>query len=62
MVKRVVVSLIIAFRVIKGSSSYENWCKTILLSEKPGCYLSNVGHGFAGPHEELEDFVNNSTH
>jgi len=37
------------------------WCRNLLLQDKPGCYLDNVGVNFNGScEEELRDFVNNS--
>ena len=36
---------------------YEGWCKFILLSEKPGCYLDNVGKGYESMEAELREFV-----
>ena len=48
------------FPVKKKSNSYENWCKFILLSEKPGCYITNVGKEFQSFEEELRQFVVNS--
>ena len=50
------------YKVSKGSKNYESWCRSLLLSEKPGCYTSNVGQGFESMHAELEDFVKNSAH
>ena len=44
----------------KEKKNFELYCKTILLSEKPGCYPCNVGVGFENFKEELMDFVNNS--
>ena len=35
-------------------------CRYILLCEKPGCYISNVGTEFSSFEEELRDFVLNS--
>merc|ERR1712122_141782 len=46
--------------VHKGSNGYEEWCKTILLQDKPGCYLDNVGTQFESCEAELKDFVENS--
>ena len=45
--------------VRKGSPIYEQYCKTILLMDKPGCMLENVGKNFASCEEELRDFVEN---
>ena len=42
-----VFSPIQKFHISKKHKSYENWCKYILLAEKPGCYITNVGKGFA---------------
>ena len=52
-----VFSPIQKFQIKRTHSSYENWCKYILLSEKPGCYITNVGNGFVSFEEELRDFV-----
>ena len=38
----------------------EKYCKSLLLMEKPGCYLSNVGTEFESCEAELKDFVENS--
>ena len=51
---------IFMYTVPKDSARYENYCKSTLLFEKPGCYLSNVGEGFDSFHDELKDFVENS--
>ena len=48
------------YMVPQGSARYETYCKSTLLFEKPGCYLSNVGEGFDSFHDELKDFVQNS--
>ena len=48
------------FPVKKISKSYESMCRCILLSEKPGCYSTNVGTEFQSFEEELRDFVLNS--
>ena len=48
------------YTVPKDSARYETYCKSTLLFEKPGCYLSNVGEGFDSFHDELKDFVENS--
>ena len=51
------------FRYIvnKKRPNYEMWCKNVLLQDKPGCYLDNVGKNFEGSCEaELKDFVENS--
>ena len=48
------------YTVHKDSARYETYCKSTLLFEKPGCYLSNVGEGFDSFHDELKDFVENS--
>ena len=52
-----VFSPIQKFQISKKHKSYENWCKYILLAEKPGCYITNVGKGFASFEEELRHFV-----
>ena len=48
------------FNVKKKHKSYENSCRCILLSEKPGCYITNVGNDFQTFEEELRDFVSHS--
>ena len=45
------------FNVKKKHKSYENWCKFTLLSEKPGCYITNVGKEYPSFEEELRNFV-----
>ena len=47
------------FTVKRNHKSYENWCKYILLCEKPSFYITNIGNiqSFA---EELREFVANS--
>ena len=50
------------FLVKKTNKSYEQNCRNVLLSDKPGCYLNNVGTGFNSFEEELRDFVLNSEH
>ena len=45
------------FPVKKKNKSYENWCKLTLLTEKPGCYITNVGKEFQSFEEELKNFV-----
>ena len=45
----------------KGSKNFDNYCRTILLSEKPGRYPSNVGSKgtiFESHEDELIDFMN----
>ena len=42
----------------KTSKSYQNQCRYILLSEKPGFYITNVQTNFESHEEELKDFVN----
>ena len=44
-----------------GSNQYKKYCRTVLLSEKPGCYLGNVG-SIDDVHDQLTDFVKNSQH
>ena len=48
------------FPITKTSKSYQNFCRCLLLCEKPGCYISNVGTNFENFEEELRDFVLNS--
>ena len=48
------------FVVHKGKPHYEEYCKNLLLTDKPGCTLDNVGKGFASCEAELKDFVENS--
>ena len=50
------------FRYIvhKGKPRYEEYCQNLLLQDKPGCYLDNVGKNFESCEEELKDFVENS--
>ena len=45
--------------VHKGKTNYEDWCRYILLMDKPGCTLENVGKSFSSCEEELRDFVEN---
>ena len=45
--------------VHQGKSGYEDYCKNLLLQDKPGCYLDNVGKNFESCKEELRDFVEN---
>lgn len=46
--------------VNKSKPNYEEFCRCILLMDKPGAYLDNVGNGFESCSEELKDFVENS--
>ena len=47
--------------VNKGRKNYEEYCKNLLLQDKPGCYLDSVGKGqFKSCEDELRDFVENS--
>ena len=46
--------------VHKGKPHYEEFCKNLLLMDKPGCTLENVGELFSSFEEELKDFVENS--
>ena len=46
--------------VHKGKPHYEEYCKNVLLMDKPGCTLENVGKSFSSYEEELRDFVENS--
>ena len=39
-----------------GNNQYKKYCRTMLLSEKPGCYLSNIGP-IDDLHNELKDFA-----
>ena len=48
------------YTVPQGSKNFESYCRTILLTEKPGCYHQNVGQGFNSCQEELEEFISNS--
>ena len=50
------------FPVKKRSNSYQNWCRHILLSEKPGFYITKEESDFESYEEELKDFVLNSEH
>ena len=44
----------------KGSKNYEEYCRCLLLQDKPGCTFDNVGKTFDSCEEELKDFVENS--
>ena len=45
----------------KGKRIYEDFCKWMLLTDKPGCTLENVGKAhFESCEEELKNFVENS--
>merc|ERR1712131_212266 len=46
--------------VHKSKEQYEKYCRSLLLMEKPGCYLSNIGTEFDSCEAELKDFVENS--
>ena len=46
--------------VKKGKPHYEEYCKNLLLQDKPGCTLDNVGQAFSSCEEELKDFVETS--
>ena len=46
--------------VKKGKPHYEEYCKNLLLQDKPGCTLDTVGKAFSSCEEELKDFVENS--
>ena len=46
--------------VMKGKPHYEEYCKNLLLQDKPGCTLDTVGKAFSSCEEELKDFVENS--
>ena len=48
------------YRVPYRNFKFEDWCRYMLLAEKPGCYLDNVGKNFSSCFEELRDFVENS--
>ena len=49
------------YPIHKGNNSYEDYCRTMLLTDKPGCTLENVGKApFESCEEELKDFVENS--
>ena len=54
--------MIPTFRYVvkKGKKNYEEYCKSLLLQDKPGCTLDNVGKNFDSCEEELKDFVENS--
>ena len=56
-------SFIPTFKYIvnKKKPNYEEWCKNVLLQDKPGCYFDNAGVNFEKSCElELKDFVENS--
>lgn len=40
-----------------GEPRYEELCKWLLLQNKPGCYLDNVGQGYAACEEEPREFT-----
>ena len=44
----------------KNKPHYEAYCQNLLLQDKPGCTLDNVGKNFNSCEEELRDFVENS--
>ena len=46
--------------VHKGKPHYEEFCKNMLLMDKPGCYFQTVGKSFSSCEAELKDFVENS--
>ena len=46
--------------VHKGRPHYEEYCKNLLLMDKPGCTLENVGKEYSSCEAELKDFVENS--
>ena len=46
--------------VKKGKPNYELYCRCLLLADKPGCTIDNVGKNFSSCEEELRDFVENS--
>ena len=46
--------------VKKGKPHYEEYCKNLLLQDKPGCTLDIVRKAFRSCEEELKDFVENS--
>ena len=46
--------------VHKGMHIYEDYCRSLLLADKPGCTIYNVGSNFESCEEELRDFVENS--
>ena len=62
-VKKAFLHSIPCYRYIvhKGKNIYEDFCKWMLLTDKPGCTLENVGKDpFGSCEEELRDFVKNS--
>ena len=54
--------IIPTFRYVvkKGKENYEEYCRCLLLQDKPGCSFDNVGKMFGSCEEELKDFVENS--
>ena len=46
--------------VHKDKPNYESYCECLLLMDKPGCTLDNVGTEFPSCEAELRDFVENS--
>ena len=46
--------------VNKKKKHYEDYCRCLLLQDKPGCTFDNVGKEFESCEEELRDFVENS--
>ena len=54
------------YTVKKGKPMYEEFCRSLLLQDKPGCTLDNVGKvdmdgkKFESCEDELDDFVKNS--
>ena len=47
--------------VNKSKKYYEDYCRSLLLQDKPGCTFDNVGKNFKNCEEELRDFVENSS-
>ena len=54
--------IIPTFRYVikKGRNNYEEFCRCLLLQDKPGCTFDNVGKNFESCEEELRDFVKTS--
>ena len=46
--------------VHKGKPHYEEYCMNLLLMDKPGCTIENVGKSFSSFEAELKGFVDNS--
>ena len=48
------------YTVPSNHKKFPSYCKSVLLAEKPGCYLQNIGQGFDSVEAEMKDFVKNS--